>query len=237
MHIPKRELTHAHELLLGATNIAVLSGAGLSKASGVSTYRDAGGLWQDAQTLKYSHVNAYQSDPGSFTKFWRDRCQEVRRARPNAAHLALRNLQRTKATTLITQNVDGLLQSAGCENVIELHGSLARQRCGQCGKRYWSLFGRCLHCYGHMRPEVILFGEELPQEALSRALDSASQCDLFILVGSTAVVTPAAELPVLALRAGARLMVIDTEPPLLSCAADVVLTGAAEYLMPQLLLT
>ena len=87
-----------------------------------------------------------------------------------------------------------------------------------------------------MRPEVILFGEELPKEALSNAFESAQHCDLVLLIGSTAVVAPAAELPVLALRAGAKLIVIDTEPPLLTHAADVVLTGPAEVLLPELIL-
>lgn len=141
-----------------------------------------------------------------------------------------------KSTTLITQNIDGLLQRAGCTEVIELHGSMARSRCGQCGRSRWSLFDRCLNCLGHMRPEVILFGEELPKEALSNAFESAQHCDLFLLIGSTAVVAPAAELPVLALRAGAKLIVIDTEPPLLAHAADVVLTGPAEVLLPELIL-
>ena len=232
MHIPSSEMAKAQTFAAAARNIAVLSGAGLSKASGIPTYRDTDGLWQNTQALKYASIEAYQADPGSFRHFWRARRRELRRAHPNAAHIALRELQMKKSTTLITQNINGLLQRAGCTGVIELHGSMARSRCGQCGRSRWSLFDRCLNCLGHMRPEVILFGEELPKEALSRAFASAQHCDLFLLIGSTAVVAPAAELPVLALRAGAKLIVIDTEPPLLAHAADVVLTGPAEVLLP-----
>ena len=234
MHVPSSAISEARDLVAAATNIAVLSGAGLSKASGIPTYRDAGGLWQRVENAKYSHIAAYRTAPGSFRQFWRARQREVRRARPNAGHLALRELQRLKTTTLITQNVDGLLQAAGCTDVIELHGSLSRHSCGQCGERRLSLLGRCLRCRGHMRPEVILFGEELPRDAHLRALESARRCDLFLLVGSTAIVAPAAELPVLALKAGAKLIVVDTEPPLLAHAADVVLTGPAENVLPEL---
>lgn len=226
----------ASELLVASNKILVLSGAGLSKASGLQTYRDLGGLWEvDDNFLRYAHADQYRQDPASFTRFWRARRAEVLRAQPNQAHFALRVLQGLKPQVhLVTQNVDGLLQRAGCHNVAELHGNLLEQHCGSCGATKKLFFGRCLHCGGRVRPSVTLFGESLPEEALQTAFAVASSCDLVVVIGTSAAVYPAAELPVMALRFGAKLIVLDTAPPLLAHAADVVLTGKAEDLLPEL---
>lgn len=224
-------------LFLGqATRILVLSGAGLSKASGIPTYRDSGGLWVTGDNLKYSHIDAYHEDPASFSIFWAARRKEIAFAQPNAAHLALKELQKHKRETLlVTQNIDGLLQQAGCEGVLELHGNLMSSRCGGCGSSGTGALAEiCVHCSAPMRPNVVMFGEALPEEALFSAEMGASQCDVILVVGTTAAVYPAAELPVIALRHGAKLIVIDVEPPLLANAADVVLEGKAEELLPEL---
>jgi NAD-dependent deacetylase len=224
-------------LLIGkATRILVLSGAGLSKASGIPTYRDTGGLWVTGDNLKYSHIDAYRDDPASFSAFWAVRRTEIATARPNAAHLALKMLQQHCAETLlVTQNIDGLLQQAGCGGVLELHGNLLSSRCGKCGlPDQGSLAGICLSCFSPMRPDVVMFGEALPEEALFLAEMGASRCDVILVVGTTAAVYPAAELPAIAVRYGAKLIVLDVEPPLLARAADVVLRGKAEQLLPEL---
>lgn len=223
-------------LLSQANHILVLSGAGLSKASGIPTYRDTGGLWETGDNLKYSHIDAHRKDPASFSKFWASRRKEIASARPNPAHLALHRLQEHKLDTLlVTQNVDGLLQQAGCTGVLELHGNLRVSRCGGCGLRGEGAFlGRCLNCFSRMRPDVVMFGESLPQDVLISAQAGASHCDVILVVGTTAAVYPAAELPVIALRFGAKLIVMDVEPPQLALAADVVLKGRAEELLPEL---
>ncbi len=213
----------------------MLSGAGLSKASGIPTYRDTGGLWETGDNLKFSHIDAYKANPSGFTAFWRARQQDIAPARPNAAHRALAKLQQAKpGTTMVTQNVDGLLQSAGCTNVAELHGNLRDKRCGQCGRTRWLALGRCLRCGGHVRPNVVLFGEPLDEDMVTATYLAACKTQLIIVVGTSAVVYPAAEIPVRALRHGAKLIVLDTEPPLLAAAADVVLQGRAEQLLPEL---
>jgi len=225
-------------LLRGARRIVVFSGAGLSKASGIPTYRDADGLWMSQNALKFSHADDLARDPGGFTKFWAQRLSLIETASPNPGHLALAQLQRLRpATRLITQNVDGLLGKAGGQDVLELHGSLRRWRCDHCGNRSgpWP-FHRCLRCGSHARPDVVMFGEMLNAGVLLDAQVAAQESDLFLVVGSTTIVYPAAELPKLAMARGARLVTLNIEPlPHLDDAAAVVLRGASEELLPRLL--
>ncbi|WP_295977541.1 NAD-dependent deacylase [uncultured Variovorax sp.] len=231
-------IQEAIELLRNARRIVVFSGAGLSRASGIPTYRDADGLWKSQNALQFSHAEDLQRDPAGFTKFWAQRLSTIESAQPNPGHAALALLQRLRpATRLVTQNVDGLLTLAGGQDVLELHGSLRRWRCDRCGNRSgpWP-FHRCLRCGAHARPDVVMFGEMLNAGVLLDAQVAAQECDLFMVVGSTTIVYPAAELPQTALAHGARLITLNLEPlPHLDDAAAVVLRGAAEDLLPQLL--
>ncbi|MFM9925661.1 Sir2 family NAD-dependent protein deacetylase [Variovorax sp. H27-G14] len=228
----------AAELLGNARRIVVFSGAGLSRASGIPTYRDADGLWQSQNALQFSHAQDLARDPSGFTKFWAQRLSLIESAQPNAGHAALAQLQRLRpATRLVTQNVDGLLTLAGGQDVLELHGSLRRWRCDHCGNRSgpWP-FHRCLRCGAHARPDVVMFGEMLNAGVLLDAQVAAQECDVFMVVGSTTIVYPAAELPQTALSHGARLVTLNMEPlPHLDEAASVVLRGASEELLPKLL--
>lgn len=231
------EIDLAAQALADSRRIAVLSGAGLSKASGIPTYRDADGLWAKGEALRFSHADDLERDPAGFSGFWADRLREVEAAQPNPGHLALARLQRLRpATRLITQNVDGLLTLAGGLEVLELHGSLRRWRCDHCGNRNgpWPL-QRCLRCGSRARPDVVMFGEMLNPGVLAEAQEAAEQADLFLVVGSTAVVYPAAELPLLALRAGAQLATLNVEALKLDESAAFVLSGRAEELLPRLL--
>ncbi|MBO9515584.1 MAG: NAD-dependent deacylase [Variovorax sp.] len=232
----REPLATAIELLRDARRIVVFSGAGLSKASGIPTYRDADGLWMNQDAVQYSHADDLQRDPAGFSKFWAQRLAVVERARPNAGHLALAQLQRLRpATRLITQNVDGLLTVAACQDVLELHGSLRRWRCDHCGNRRgpW-LLHRCKRCGSRARPDVVMFGEMLNPGVLLDASAAARACDVFVVVGSTAVVYPAADLPLEALSAGARLVTLNVEPLHLDTSASAVLRGLAEELLPRL---
>lgn len=229
-------MREAGRLLAEADRICVLSGAGLSKASGIPTFRDAEGLWRTGDNLKYSHADGYKADPASFRRFWSERMRHTTTAKPNSAHLALAELQASKPlASMVTQNVDGLLQAAGCSGVIELHGSMTRLRCSGCGRRnplkmYW----RCLHCFSRVRPDVVLFGENLSEDTVFEAREYARKSQVFLVVGTTALVYPAADLPVLALRWGAKLIVMDVDRPLLATVADLYLAGRAESLLPEL---
>lgn len=234
----EESLLTAIDLLRDARRIVVFSGAGLSRASGIPTYRDADGLWMNNNALKFSHAEDLARDPAGFTKFWAERLSIIEAAAPNPGHLALAQLQRLRpATRLVTQNVDGLLDLAGAQDVLELHGSLRRWRCNRCGNRSgpWP-FHRCLRCGAHARPDVVMFGEMLNPGVLMEAQDAAQASDLFIVVGSTTVVWPAAELPQLAMAQGSRLVTLNIEPlPHLDGAAAAVLRGKSELLLPRLL--
>lgn len=231
-------LDAATALLRDARRIVVFSGAGLSRASGIPTYRDADGLWKSQNALQFSHAEDLQRDPSGFTKFWAQRLSVVESAQPNPGHAALAQLQRLRpATRLVTQNVDGLLTLAGGQDVLELHGSLRRWRCDHCGNRSgpWP-FHCCLRCGSHARPDVVMFGEMLNAGVLLDAQVAAQECDLFLVVGSTTIVYPAAELPQTALAHGAKLVTLNLEPlPHLDDAASAVLRGASEDLLPRLL--
>lgn len=217
--------------------VAVLSGAGLSKASGIPTYRDADGLWKQKDALRFSHADDLARDPAGFCDFWAARLDNITRARPNEGHEALVELQTLRpGTTLITQNVDGLLSEAGAQGVLELHGSLRRWRCDGCGNKHgpWELH-RCPRCNASARPDVVMFGEMLDEQVLVSAQAAATECELFLVVGTTAAVYPAADLPVLAATHGASLVTINLESILIDDVASVVLRGTAESLLPKLL--
>jgi NAD-dependent deacetylase len=232
----KEPLLQAIELLNSASRILVLSGAGLSKASGIPTYRCAEGLWNRADTARFSHIDTWKNEPAAMQKFWRQRKAELRTARPNPGHQALARLQRQKSeTVLATQNVDGLLTRAGAPRVLELHGNISHMRCDSCGRKNGlRLFSRCLWCGARARPDVVMFGETLDEDIFNEARQAATRADVMVVVGTTALVYPVASLPETALRWGAKLIVINTEKTLLSSAADVSLRGSAEELLPLL---
>ena len=215
----------------------MLSGAGLSKASGIPTYRDADGLYENSDNMQYSSIEAYRRDPSAFLKFWSDRRRDIGPVQPNPGHLALRDLQKLKPGTVVsTQNVDGLLTGAGCTDVLEMHGSMCQVQCDRCGTSPATAFlGRCIQCFARVRPAVVLFGESLSPNTLRVANFSARNCDVILVVGTSAVVDPVAELPTIALKAGARMVVVNTEETVLSRAADVFIQGPAETLLPELI--
>lgn len=226
--------------LSAARRTVVLSGAGLSKASGIPTYRDAGGLWTEGGNLKFSDVRAYESDPIGFLNFWAARRAELMQAQPNAAHRALVELQNSvQSTCLVTQNVDGLLSRAGAQEVLELHGALDHSFCTHCGVHEPEQdAGYCLACNFRarptVRPAVVMFGEALDPRTISLAEWKSKSADVFISVGTTALVYPAAGLSERAQARGAKLVVINVEETVEDVRADAVLRGAAEQLLPAL---
>lgn len=227
-------------LLRRAERIVVFSGAGLSKASGIPTYRDSGGLWTEAGNLRWASIDALRDDPRGFAAFWQQRRCELAAALPNAAHIALAQLQRLKPqTTLVTQNVDGLLSRAGARDVLELHGALSRSYCGACGAKDPPATpeGCCLACgssHPTVRPDVVMFGEYLDERVIASAEFAAKRCDVLLAVGTSAVVYPAAGLIGKAKSRGASVAVLNTETIELAHLADVELLGKAEELLPPL---
>jgi NAD-dependent deacetylase len=230
------------ERLKAARSVAVLTGAGISAESGVPTFRDAQtGLWARFSPEELATPEAFERDPKLVWDWYAWRRGLVAKAQPNPGHLALaRMARRFPRFTLITQNVDSLHQRAGSPDVIELHGNIARIKCyAGCGvvERFPEEVSPppCPKCGAHLRPDVVWFGEMLPPEALERANEAAGCCDLFLSVGTSALVYPAADLPLVALRAGATVVEINPQPTALTDRVHHALQGPAGVILPQLL--
>jgi NAD-dependent deacetylase len=234
-------LDRAVQALRRARRIAVLSGAGLSKASGIPTYRDADGLWADPKALAMAQVEAITRDYDAFVAFWNAMRSRLDAVQPNPGHHALVRMQRQwPDVTQITQNVDGLLQKAGARNVLELHGNLSRDRCDSCeAQGPAGLHSHAPHCapdLRRIRPDVVLFGEPLDHRVLADAGLAATRCDVFLLVGTSAAVFPAAGLAEKAEVRGATIIEINPRPTEKSGLATICLRGNAEDVLPGLVL-
>jgi NAD-dependent deacetylase len=235
-------LDRAVAALRSARHVCVLTGAGISAESGVPTFRDAQtGLWARYRAEDLATPDAFARDPARIWEWYEWRRELVRAAQPNPGHRALAELAaRVPQFTLVTQNVDGLHQRAGSPDVIEYHGNILRDRCGAegvpAGRAPLSVTGlpECARCGELLRPDVVWFGEPIPREALLRADAAAADCDVFLSVGTAAVVYPAAGLAERALRSGATLLEVNLEATDLSPLADLSLRGPAGEILPQL---
>ena len=231
--------------LRSARSVAVLTGAGVSAASGIPTFRGADGWWRRVRADALATPEAFANDPKLVWEWYDWRRQMIAAARPNRAHEVLAEwTQRHTGVKLITQNVDGLHERAGATQIIRLHGSIWHLRCWQscaAGRDGWhdetaplpSLPPACPHCHGLARPGVVWFGEALDPRVLDAAM-TACAADLFLIVGTSAVVYPAAGLLPIAARQGAFTVEINTEPTEASRLVDVSLQGRAEDLLADL---
>lgn len=235
------------DLLRTADHIAVLSGAGVSAESGVPTFRDAlTGLWARFDPAELATPEAFARDPQLVSQWYDQRRCDVARCAPNPGHLAMAQLQRHALArgasfTLITQNVDRLHQAGGSTDVIELHGTLWVWRCVHCaeeteetGPAFAVHPPRC-SCGGIKRPGVVWFGEELPHEALRKAQQAAASCQLFISLGTSSLVYPAAGLIDLAIRNDARLLEVNPQETPYTRRAHWSIRGPAGQALPDLL--
>lgn len=234
-------IENARALLKSAKNIAVLTGAGISAESGIPTFRGAAGLWKQFRPEQLATPEAFSRDPQTVWEWYHWRRKLIAGAKPNAGHLALARLeQRAPKFTLVTQNVDGLHQAAGNKAVLELHGSIWTVRCTQCGHEWidrdtaegrQSLYCRC----GALaRPGVVWFGEGLPPDVWTAAEQAIKTCDLLLVVGTSAVVYPAAGLVPLARSSGAKIIEVNLEASPVSGTVHVQLKGKAGILVPEL---
>lgn len=220
--------------------VVVLTGAGVSAESGIPTFRGAGGLWRTHLASDLATPLAFRSDAKLVWEFYEWRREKISRCQPNAAHLTLATMeQHLPDFILITQNVDGLHQRAGNQNVLSLHGDIWRVRCTNCD--YVSADDRvpfpelpplCPSCRGFLRPDVIWFGEQLSAAILEQAWAAAARASLMLVVGTSALVQPAASLPMLAQHNGAVLVEANPEETPLTPYADVTLRGPAGELLP-----
>lgn len=222
--------------LSDAKRVVALTGAGISVESGIPPFRGKGGLWEKIDPMKYAHIDAFLKDPA---KVWKVLIQEMKEiiesALPNDAHKGLARLEELGILqTVITQNVDGLHQKAGNTDIIEFHGNFAWHRCMECGHKCRTgqldikqIPPRC-ECGGIYRPDCVFFGELIPSDYLQRSEQVAANCDIMLVVGTSAIVQPAALMPVIARQAGAKVIEINLEKtPLSYNISHYIITGKA----------
>ncbi|MFC0434081.1 Sir2 family NAD-dependent protein deacetylase [Kutzneria buriramensis] len=243
-------MREAMQLIGGSRRITVLTGAGVSTASGIPDFRGPNGVWtKDPEAQRLSSLQDYLADPEVRQRAWRSRAvHPAWTAEPNPAHTALVDLERSgRLRALLTQNIDGLHQRAGSdpELVVELHGSLIETECLSCGNRapMAEALARvaageadppCHVCGGIIKSATISFGQELDQDVLRRAQRATLDCDLFLAAGTSLTVYPAAALPELAVRAGARLLICNAEPTPFDELADAVVREPLSESLPAL---
>jgi NAD-dependent deacetylase len=232
-------LRRAAALLRDARSVVVLTGSGISRDSGMPTFREAqAGLWARYRPEDLATPEAFARQPALVWRWYAWRRELSARAEPNAGHRAIARLQRLAAQcTLVTQNVDGLHQRSGSRDVVELHGSIARIRCSGCSDTPDPLPAGeppcCVRCGCHLRPDVIWFGEALPEAALRRAAAAAAACDLLLSVGTSGVVWPAAGIVDVAAGAGAAVVIVNPDAD--ACPPGALhLAGGASELLPRL---
>jgi NAD-dependent deacetylase len=241
-------LRRAAELLAKAERVVVSSGAGMSKESGIPTFRDAQeGLWARFDPEELATEAGFRAAPSRVWSWYAFRRARMGECLPHAGHSALVELQGlVPSFTLVTQNIDGLHQAAGSTGVVELHGSIRRNKCIDCGVPgeagvEQGAVGededppRCTECGAYLRPDVVWFGEMLPEAATERAWEAARRCDVLLVVGTSGLVWPAAELPFLAKRNGATVIEVNPVASELTSVADVLLAGPAGEVLPALL--
>lgn len=240
----KTEYTRATEWLQQADRICVLTGAGVSAESGVPTFRASDGLWEGHRIEDVASPEGFERNPGLVWSFYNARRANVKTVLPNPGHYALAKLENhwSDRFTLVTQNVDGLHRAAGSRNVLEIHGSLHRTRCLVCdeiqdrGLETLAAMPLC-ECGGSLRPDIVWFGEGLPEDIWEAAIMAAYECDVFLVVGTSAVVHPAASLIPTAKRGkspGAKVIEINLTETEASRFADVGLYGPSGQVLPKL---
>ncbi len=245
------ELKSARRVVAEARRVVVLTGAGISAESGVPTFRGDGGLWRNYRPEDLATIEAFNRDPGTVWEWYAWRRSFLSTCEPNDGHRALARFFLRRGTAgLVTQNVDGLHTRAAREEAgegspdaalpVEIHGAIARDRCNDCGGRaeaepLGDSLPRCDRCGGLRRPDVVLFGEMLDPAVLERAQSMAERADLCLVVGTSAVVYPAAAIPLATLHAGGRIIEVNVEATPLTDAAAVALRGAAGEVLPALL--
>jgi NAD-dependent deacetylase len=238
-------VAEAARRLAPARRLVVLTGAGVSKESGIPTFRDAqDGLWARYDPMQLATREGFVRDPGLVWRWYDYRFDIVTAAQPNPGHRAIADMERlVSQVVVITQNIDGLHQAAGSTDVVELHGSIRRYKCldgGHSGFTRADFAGqievppRCPRCGDLLRPDVVWFGEMLPEAALARAYAESQRCDAMLVVGTSGEVQPAASLPFIAARAGA--VVVDVNPvrDQIARTADIYIPGSGGEALPQL---
>jgi NAD-dependent deacetylase len=233
----------AQRIVDGGTRNVAVTGAGISVESGVAPFRGKGGIWEKMDPMKIAHIDTFREDPVPYWEMRGPFIQSLETIEPNPGHVALTGLQRAgHLGPIVTQNIDGLHARAGSTDIIEFHGSVRTLRCMDCPTRMDAGEAdldarppRCT-CGGVLRPDVVFFGESIPVEALMRSQQVAESCAVMLVVGTSAVVQPAASIPIIASQAGALVVEVNPEPtPLTDVVTDVFLEGPSGEVLPRVL--
>lgn len=236
--------TRLAELIVQRKPTVALTGAGISVPSGIPDFRSPGtGLWDKIDPMEVASIHGFEKNPAKFFQFMAPLESLVESGRPNPAHDAVAELENMGLLrSIITQNIDNLHQDAGSKNVIELHGNASRGTCRGCGGKFkraelagladGSGVPRCPRCGGVIKPDVVLFGESLPFDALMTAQRDAGECGVMLVVGSSLTVAPASMMPQVAYRAGAAVAVINLQSTYMDSYAEVALHEKVEEALP-----
>jgi NAD-dependent deacetylase len=242
----EQSIERAAELIRRSRHMVAFTGAGHSTPSGIPDFRSPGsGLWERTNPMAVASIWSFRLNPKSFYDWIRPQMPTMLKAEPNLAHLALADLEaRGILKAVITQNIDNLHQRAGSQRVLELHGHMREATCVRCYKEVavdpmLEEFMKARHvprceCGGVLKPNVILFGEQLPIRVFNQATEEASHCDLMLVAGSSMTVTPAADLPYLALKNEAKGIIVNFQPTGFDQAADVVIHGDVTEVLPAI---
>ena len=222
-----------------AKNIVLVTGAGISQESGIPTFRGKDGHWRKHDPMKLATIDAFYEDPKLVWEWYEDRRKNIHAATPNLGHKSIAELEEFYKVTVLTQNIDGLHQRAGSSQVLELHGSIIRIKCTVCDfqdnitSNFDDLPPKC-KCGNILRPDVVWFGEALPQDVWTDAMQKANLCDIMIIAGTSLVVSPANTLPMYAKQNNAILIEINPEETVMSSEMDVSIRNTSSNVLPKL---
>lgn len=239
------EISKVCTFIEDSDSISVLTGAGMAVESGVAPFRGEDGLWEDFDPAKYAHIRSYRRDPERSWELFKLQIEETSKADPHEGYFSLVELEENGLTSVITQNIDGLHQRAGSDNVIELHGTLSKLICESCGNKYDTeefledinegKIPGC-ECGDILRPDVVLFGEQLDPTDVDSAITNVQECDLLMVIGTSSIVQPAASLPGMAKNYGAEVVEINLEEtPITDDVTDIFLEGKAGEVLPDII--
>jgi NAD-dependent deacetylase len=226
--------------LKGSKKIVFVTGAGISQESGIPTFRGKDGYWRRYDPMKLASIDAFYDDPKLVWEWYEDRRKNILSVKPNEGHFAISQMEEFKDVVVLTQNIDGLHQRSGSTNILELHGSIIRIKCTVCDftdnitENFESLPPKC-KCGSMLRPDVVWFGEPLPQNIWQSAIKEASICDVMIIVGTSLVVSPANTLPVYAKQNGAILIEVNPEKTVMSNDMTLSIQATSVGVLPKML--
>jgi NAD-dependent deacetylase len=243
----KQAIRQAAYLLRNSHRAILFTGAGFSTPSGIPDFRTAGsGLWARSDPMQVASLSAFWNHPEKFYAWLRPLANHILNAAPNAAHLSTARLEQSGVIrTVITQNIDGLHTRAGSRNVLEVHGTMSSLTCIGCHHRYKSngvikpyieegSLPRCPSCEQFLKPDIVLYEEQLPVDVWQRAQLEAESCDLMLVAGTSLEVMPSAGLPMRALEHEARLVIVNLSPTYIDRRADILITGNVVDIIPQI---